>query len=537
MRCDLDTDFGPDSTIWTRANAGEVLPALVRPLGWSLVGPGFEEAFRISFCDDLRALDRAGLPCDLTGRFAGYFHLNLTAMRAAAERLPGTSAKAIDVQYFGDGASFGLPAHEHQRGDRRRYAKTGPALVGSMVGFPRRLRRLLAEVDAAVAANRALLAKEPAATDDELVAALASLPELFARLGGAHVTARALTSAALDTAMRALARGGRSTADALALVSSIPDLESAKPSRALAAVAATVPAGSPLAEVLRAGTSLEALRRADVPGARELAAAVDDFLLTFGHRGVNEFDPTVSAWEQQPDLVLAQLAALVGEPPPPVVRPTAPVLARPLVANARAWMRRAEQTKGALTRTTHEMRRIVHELARRWHDRLAADDLMFLTFDEVAAIAAGGPVPTDEIARRRDELAAAADVRPREWSQGSLQVLDAAKATGATAIEGIGGSPGTVVGRVRVLHEPTADLDDGEVLVTPLTDTAWTPLFLVAGAVVTDIGGLLSHATIVARDLGIPAVVNTKTGTVDLHDGDLVEVDGSAGTVKVLERA
>ena len=537
MHCDLDTDFGPDTTIWTRANAGEVLPALVRPLGWSLVGAGFEEAFRISLCDDLRAMNRGDLPCDLTGRFAGYFHLNLSALRVAAERLPGTSAKAVDVQYFGDAASFGLPAHEPRAGDRRRYARTGPALVGSLVRFPRRLRKLLGEVDAAVAANRALLARQPAPSDVELVAALATMPELFARLGGAHVTARALTSAALDTAMRALARGGRSMADALALVSSIPDLESAKPSRALAAIAATVAPGSALAAALRGGTTLDALRTSDVPGASELTAAVDGFLLTYGHRGVNEFDPTVPAWEQQPDLLLAQLAGLVGEAAPPVTRPTAPALARPLVANARTWMRRAEQTKGALTRLTHEMRRIVHELARRWADRLEADDLAFLTLDEVTAVAAGASVPTDAIARRRAELVAAAQLRPREWSQGSLQVLGALAASGATALEGIGGSPGTVIGRVRVLHEPTADLGDGEVLVTPLTDTAWTPLFLVAGAVVTDIGGLLSHATIVARDLGIPAVVNTKTGTVDLHDGDLVEVDGSAGTVKILERA
>ena len=69
-----------------------------------------------------------------------------------------------------------------------------------------------------------------------------------------------------------------------------------------------------------------------------------------------------------------------------------------------------------------------------------------------------------------------------------------------------------------------------------MTDTAWTPLFLAAGAVITDVGGVLSHATIVARDLGIPAVVNTKVASTTLHDGDLVEVDGTTGTVTVVER-
>jgi phosphoenolpyruvate synthase/pyruvate phosphate dikinase len=87
------------------------------------------------------------------------------------------------------------------------------------------------------------------------------------------------------------------------------------------------------------------------------------------------------------------------------------------------------------------------------------------------------------------------------------------------------------------MGDPYEAVPDGAVLVSKITDTAWTPLFLTAAAVVTDVGGLLSHAMIVARELGIPAVVDTKVATAELRDGDLVEVDGAAGTVRVLERA
>ncbi|MBI5504107.1 MAG: hypothetical protein HY899_04875 [Deltaproteobacteria bacterium] len=77
-------------------------------------------------------------------------------------------------------------------------------------------------------------------------------------------------------------------------------------------------------------------------------------------------------------------------------------------------------------------------------------------------------------------------------------------------------------------HDPPA----GAVLVCPFTDPAWTPLFALASAVVADTGGPLSHAAIVAREYGIPAVLGVQNGTLELRDGDLVHVDGRAGTVE-----
>ena len=79
------------------------------------------------------------------------------------------------------------------------------------------------------------------------------------------------------------------------------------------------------------------------------------------------------------------------------------------------------------------------------------------------------------------------------------------------------------------------DLEPGEVLVAPITDPAWTPLFLPSAAVVVDVGALMSHAVIVSRELGIPCVVSVENATERIPDGALVEVDGTAGTVTVLE--
>jgi pyruvate,water dikinase len=104
-------------------------------------------------------------------------------------------------------------------------------------------------------------------------------------------------------------------------------------------------------------------------------------------------------------------------------------------------------------------------------------------------------------------------------------------------IEGWAASPGKHRGRVRIVKDlsHTSDLRSGDVLVTSATDPSWTPLFMIAGAIVVERGGPLSHAAIVSRELGVPAVLNAIGATITLREGAWVEVDGSAGTVVVLD--
>jgi phosphoenolpyruvate synthase/pyruvate phosphate dikinase len=98
-------------------------------------------------------------------------------------------------------------------------------------------------------------------------------------------------------------------------------------------------------------------------------------------------------------------------------------------------------------------------------------------------------------------------------------------------------SPGVAEGRVRLLLDPlTYDLEPGEILVCETTDPSYAAYFLVAAGVVNDIGGAMSHGSIVAREVGIPCVTNTRVGTRTLRSGDVVRVDGTAGTVDILSR-
>ncbi len=107
------------------------------------------------------------------------------------------------------------------------------------------------------------------------------------------------------------------------------------------------------------------------------------------------------------------------------------------------------------------------------------------------------------------------------------------------SLEGFPGAPGQVEGAARVImnFEEFPTLQTGEILVCPYTGTAWTPLFLKIGGVVTDTGGMLTHAAIAAREYGIPAVVGTWNATNSINNGDIIRMDGDAGTVEVLKRA
>lgn len=101
-------------------------------------------------------------------------------------------------------------------------------------------------------------------------------------------------------------------------------------------------------------------------------------------------------------------------------------------------------------------------------------------------------------------------------------------------MNGRAAAKGTIEGIARVLKEPTDEIEDGEILVTRTTNVNWTPLFSRIGGVITEIGGVLCHAAVVAREMGIPAIVGAKGATEEL-DGKKIRMDGSTGTVEILD--
>jgi pyruvate,water dikinase len=205
----------------------------------------------------------------------------------------------------------------------------------------------------------------------------------------------------------------------------------------------------------------------------------------------------------------------------------------------------------------YQARRIIVEIGRRLADAGAitvADDVFYLTLDEVREALDGRP-PRNALAllaARKAEMEYFRTITP-PYTLGSAppesQADDAlsramAKFMGVAApattepgvVLGSAGSPGIVRGTAKVVLSlaDAGKLQPGDILVAEYTAPQWTPLFGIAAALVTDFGGVLSHCAIVAREFGIPAVVGTGSATTTLVDGQLIEVDGDQGIVRIV---
>jgi pyruvate,water dikinase len=183
------------------------------------------------------------------------------------------------------------------------------------------------------------------------------------------------------------------------------------------------------------------------------------------------------------------------------------------------------------------------------------DGIFFMSLDEVAALLAGDKLSIDRIPARRENYQRYCALPPYpaliigsfdpfKWAADPHRRSDFydARQTRVTAssstIKGFAGAAGCVEGIVRRIDsvEDGNQIQPGEILVTSITNIGWTPLFPRLAAIVTDVGAPLSHAAIVARELGIPAVVGCGNATMLLKTGDRVRVDGGQGMVEILTR-
>jgi phosphohistidine swiveling domain-containing protein len=299
------------------------------------------------------------------------------------------------------------------------------------------------------------------------------------------------------------------------------------------------------------------------------------YLDQYGHRGPHEFEISVPRPAEEPAWLDRQLAQFRESP----------VDVQSLLAQQRetfdaAWqrlvVRHPRKVKVMRRRIAESARRArLREQARseyvrdRWLVRVFAlrageltnlrDDIFYLTLDEVLDVLSGDETGMQHIPARRktyqrykalppypsiirgsfDPFQWAADPERRSdfFASTASSRASASRDGGSNVVVGSPGAAGQVEGMVRRLDkaEDGDQLREGEILVTMLTDIAWTPLFPRAAAIVTDVGAPLSHAAIVARELGIPAVVGCGSATTRLHTGDRVRVDGARGTVEILD--
>ena len=539
---EFDTTLDPNYPVLTRGNAGEIMPDIVSPLSATLFFPPLERGWRRSFTETWDVMAWPQCPTTFAPIVGGRFYINISAFRRLADLTPGTSPQDIDRTLF---AAGGITLDRYTAPDEPGYGERGVRIAAATAEF-------LAHPPVERVANEHATAQSRRA-EGRLLRASSTSAELLARIKALiPVNESDFVTLFIGSSMSPVALGSLQAG----LIEVYGDAGYEHGRRAVAGVGGI--------ESANAGRAVAAL--AQVP-ADEFEAAFAKVLQEYGFRGVNEWEIASPSWEIRPDVLRRAIAAARAgtvERAPQTIREAA--LEQFIRDDVRskfadldlwldrctAWLAIRERTKATCVLTINEQRLDALELGRRLvGDGLLADpaDVYFLTLEELTTAVEQRRVDGSGIDRRKRErvyleahreplFAVAGEVPPVDaWpTHARPDATGDGADSGVVEISGAPGSPGVATGRARVVRDAYADepTQHGEVLVAPITDPGWMHLFVGAVAVVAEMGGELSHTMIVARELGIPAVVGAVGATTAIRTGDMVEVDGSSGVVRIV---
>jgi pyruvate,water dikinase len=511
-----------NSTVWTTVNAGEVFPGVPTPLTWSVCGAAFETATRAGTAaiGGLTNRERP-IPSSIDQRFFniwfGRAALNVTLLGRVANCMPGSSSDSIEEAYFG-----GALDATSSRPVFARYPVVAVKLPVAAARARRGIRRLESDTDRWW---RQTVAAIPHTRDRQL----ALLHEAYER------TAEITTHQVVNTFL------GQGVFERLRTLAE---------SAGCGDVAATAVTGSDSPEldtvthlwnIAHGNGDLTRFVEANGfhgPGESELAShswREDDTPLRSiitTYRSMGE-DSSPGKLQENKALAAAQAQLTLRDSLGGAGRLVLPALLR----QARIYMEARERGRCVLLRAVDVTRAVARAIG---NDLVASgviantDDVFYLTADELVEPPSNSDFLVAE--RRAARLRYQSMEVPSVWI-GPVEATTPEEFADVREIVGVGASAGVVEGRVRVvLDTAQADLEPGEILVCRTTDPGWASYFQIAAGVVIDIGGRMSHGAIVAREIGIPCVINAEAATRKLRTGDLVRIDGTTGTVEVRER-
>ncbi|QAY62287.1 phosphoenolpyruvate-utilizing protein [Xylanimonas allomyrinae] len=571
----VDNDPSPRFPIYTRGNVGEVFPDPVAPFSWTLWGiphaePGWAEALARFGAFDTDEFTPGVM--ETLGVFGGYAYLNVSVTRIFGARVPGMSPEAVDQTFFGSQAATAPPYAPGPDDESPVHAERSARTLEWILAATE-----LPEQAASREKVRALRAQRPdlrALSDRQLLERTRELINTHWR--GLWVEHIFLTHCALvpPAILAAVAAALGDPGLVTRVITGLGAVDSALPAHELWRLSRQVARSTHLQEAFDDGVDgLRARLEASVhPDAAAFVSAFDAFLYQHGARGFNEWEMRSRTFETHPEIAwsaidrirrapdsadpVAAQQRLAGEREEAVAQVAAALEADPEVRGqfvagaqaARTFLAGRERTKTNAITLVHEARMTMRELGRRFVQRgvfAEIEDFGMLTDDEWStAISDPAGVP-ELLVQRKEQMAALAALDAPFIVAGTVPPLDTwqprtgdvAPVEAGDVLQGVPGCSGTATGRVRVVADPSdpRGLEPGDVLVAEITDSSWTPLFVPAGAVVVDQGATVSHAVIVSRELGIPCVVSVGHASRALRDGQVVSVDGAAGTVTVVE--
>ncbi|MCC6337562.1 MAG: hypothetical protein IT380_26645 [Myxococcales bacterium] len=552
--------------IWANTNAAEVMPGVLTPMSVS-VAKLYVKALLGPMLSPFQ-LDSERL--DVVGVIAGRMYFNLSAIMAWMSSLPGVRADDATVwaRLLGGSGAELAGAIARLEPNELPTALVSPwrALRGALVSISMVLRHHRADASRALAAV-AREADTLEAVDVTALGEAALVLHLKAALHGAFgpddtvVACAGVGMGALEALRKLCARWFDDRQGALAgrLMTGIGGFASADAGMAIDRLAMHARALGVFLPEEEEWPAAQARLERDEAG-RAFLAEWRAFLVKHGHHARGESDVAAPRWREDPGPVLSAVRAALAQTGPGLAAreqlrqqeraalieelrsrlgPLRRAIFRAVLRRVDAGLTARENGRSEAVRRVAIARASLLELGRRFVScgRLgSASDIFFLSLDELEGTLDLAPL----VARRQAELARWKAVTPPGVVMGEFDPRDAIappKPTGSATMTGIAASPGVVEGIARVLVEPSGGdaILPGEILVAPFTDPGWTPLFINAAGLITDYGGLLSHGSVVAREYGLPAVVNTQAATVSIRTGQRVRVDGNRGEVVLLD--
>ena len=518
--------------LWTNTNVGEAIPDVMTPATWSMV--------QVFLTD---AMATASIPPYVGyGRIGGRIYLNLSVMMtlSAAVGVSEKRYRSLTEEVFGRlPADLEIPPVQAHRLDvMRAVLPMGLHVLGEA-------RRDVKVLDAYLAEHPALCDRRR--TEIAAIAKPVELADLWA----------SVISPEFDRVSWMLSAATRSSGASF--------ITTRKRLQRLV--------GDAAANALTAGLGGQAGKLASLgllDGLEQVATGEidrDTFNRRYGHRGPHEFEISLPRPGEDPAWInqrLAERAALATSYRELLevqehkrseawaeLEQRHPVQARILRRQVRGWAKISRDRERARSEVIRYFW-VLRAYAQRAGELTGwGEDIFFLDKAEIVRVLEGETISSKLIKQRRRAYQSYSALppypalirgsfNPYAWAadenRRSDVFMSGSRSEADVAVRGFPGSAGIVEGKVRVLSDAAdgGTLQPGEVLVTTVTNVGWTPLFPRAAAVVTDVGAPLSHAAIVARELGIPAVVGCGNATMRLSTGDLVRVDGTAGTVEVL---
>ncbi len=513
--------------IWTRKIAAEVIPGFIRPLTWSINRPltcgVWGEIFTIVLGGRSRGLD-FNATATLHGSRA-YFNATLLGQIFQRMGLPTES-----LEFLTRGAKFSKPplqsTLQNTPGLLRLWARERRLEQDFRHLYRQELAPLFQHLVQTDLTDPDITINPPAILEriDQILHALKSVT-YFSILAPLSVA----LSQALSPKLVASVDNGKTPE--IAALRSLQHL--AEQTRALLNATPSHLTPSSLF------TSL-----AQTPEGRAIIGQFEQFLAEYGYLSEVGTDIAVPTWKEDPAHVQQLWVQLLLSPP---TEPPTRKTARP-----RHRLQKRVDLKGEVTQVYSQLlahlRWSVVALERQWLVRgwiAEPGDIFFLELDEIRQVMRHGQQSLNRtlmqlVTERRSRWQQDHQLEPAPMLVygnpiGGLVAIPPV-VTGHTQLRGIGASPGQVEGRVRLMPrlQPIADIDDSTILVVPYTDSGWAPLLARAGGLIAEVGGQLSHGAIVAREYGIPAVMDVHHALQLLQDGQRVRIDGQLGIVEIL---